>query len=142
MRSAPSLQNRIFFCISTPHTPVRRLSRMLRQASNSSKADMRSGFGCCAGHRQEFAEASAAWSMKSQQVFDRLRDALFGRIWHGSAIGRKSGSVLFSFLSSSGGGLPGRPKLERVLGRPSFFWGFSVQRPATYLSLSPICAEF
>jgi len=33
---------------------------------------------------------------------------------------QKYRSVLFCLVSSSGGGLPGRPELERVSGRPLF----------------------
>ena len=35
MRSAPSLQMTIFFCMSTTQSPAGRLSRMLRQMSES-----------------------------------------------------------------------------------------------------------
>ncbi len=52
------------------------------------------------------------------------RDTRYGTFW--VDIARKchrqeETRVLFSWVSSSGGGLPGRPELERVPGR-SLFW--------------------
>src|SRR5258707_7945164 len=50
------------------------------------------------------------------------------RLWQGSAIGRRVARILFSSVSSSGGGLPGRPGLERVQDALIFWLTF----PAAY----------
>ena len=137
--SAPSLQKTIFFCMSMTHTPVKRLSRMLRQASNSSKADMHSGSRCYGAHRQKCGALQGLVRPKARQVYSCHRDtgrSLFERLWHGSAIGRTLGSVLFCLVSSSGGGLPGRPGLERVLGRSLFLRDSSLLLPLDFPSTS------
>jgi len=138
MRWAPSLHSTIFFWLSTMHNHADRLSRIVRQISESSKkgipwARFRS---CYRAYRQDSGRASGL--RHPAQVFHGSGITYFISITYtdstfGVGMARKCHrqdvpGVLFFFVSSSGGGLPGRPGLERVAGR-SLFWSLNLVGP-------------
>ena len=142
MRSAPSLQKTIFFCMSTTHSPAGRFSRMLRQTSESWNEDMigrgmipdywvigeiHSSFrDRVGGFRAEFHEIS---TFQTDRRRSRLR-----RVWHGSAMAGNLPAHSI-FLSEQFWGRAARaPRTRKSSGRSLFLRVFL----AVILSRSPI----